>query len=332
MTATTRSKVIELSKHEPTQVIIFFVLALGCAWLLLSWVFLPLLSEFFHSFMRMTVVYDGSIASFRLAEDRKEELVETGYYSLWALANSDIPVASRTSVAPVIQAQYVFQPIIALFPLIIIGGIMCATLISSLVPRSIGYIRQKIEREILNTLDRITMLEYGEHTSVEIAATTKAICKADSRRLHDIAAQHGIPFTDLLLLQKALLWRDSTGIAGLIRIHDAIKFYMREYFTIRYSNTVLGLVYIGAAVLIIVIGLRGLKFLPATDPSVVLGALGLEFILLMTYAVVLMYGRPEESSNFIMDGGRHANVVIDADTEQILRAFLATPRKDGERE
>jgi len=93
---------------------------------------------------------------------------------------------------------------------------------------------------------------------------------------------------------------------------------------------VLGLVYIGAAVLIIVIGLRGLKFLPATDPSVVLGALGLEFLLLITYAAMLMYGRGEESSaDETRIGGGHA--VVDADTEQVLRAFLNVNRSEGQR-
>jgi hypothetical protein len=101
---------------------------------------------------------------------------------------------------------------------------------------------------------------------------------------------------------------------------------MREYFTDRYSNAILGLVYIGAAILIIVIGIRGLKFLPATDPSVVLGALGLEFMLLITYAVVLMYGRTEEPSHAAGATHGDSSISLDADTQQLLRAFLATPR------
>ena len=116
----------------------------------------------------------------------------------------------------------------------------------------------------------------------------------------------------------------------MLRTHDAMKFYMREYFTDRYSNTILGLVYMGAAVLIIVIGIRGLKFLPSTDPSVVLSALGLEFMLLVTYAAVLMYGRSEESGTGIrpVGGDGITDLESDGDTEKLLRAFLAVPRSN----
>jgi hypothetical protein len=91
----------------------------------------------------------------------------------------------------------------------------------------------------------------------------------------------------------------------------------------------------GAAVLIIVIGIRGLKFLPATDPSVVLGALGLEFMLLVTYAVVLMYGRTDEdTSEHVRESGPVSATQLDSDTEHLLRAFLGVQRSstsDGDR-
>ena len=114
-----------------------------------------------------------------------------------------------------------------------------------------------------------------------------------------------------------------------------MKFYMREYFTNRYSNAILGLVYMGAAVLIIVIGIRGLKFLPATDPSVVLGALGLEFMLLITYAVVLMSGRTDEDkSEPVRESAASHTAQLDSDPEHLLRAFLGVQRSstsDGDR-
>ena len=94
----------------------------------------------------------------------------------------------------------------------------------------------------------------------------------------------------------------------------------------------------GAAVLIIVIGIRGLKFLPATDPSVVLAALGLEFMLLITYASILMYGRTEESTGIrvasVSGGGGDgmADLEMDGDTEKLLRAFLAVKRSPDNRE
>ena len=211
-----------------------------------------------------------------------------------------------------------------------VGGFVLASLLTTFLPAGVGFVRQKIEREILNALDRLAWSQYGEHTPDEIKRLTQDIVTADIRRLHDLAAIYGIPYSELELLRNALRWRNADAFRQLISVHDGIKFYMREYFTDRYSNAVLGFVYIGAAILIIVIGLRGLKFIPGSDPSIVLGALGLEFMLLITYAVVLMYGRVEEGGEAVRmalaesTGGDER----DADTEQLLRAFLATPRTE----
>ncbi|MBE2281075.1 MAG: hypothetical protein IAE91_11840 [Ignavibacteriaceae bacterium] len=84
--------------------------------------------------------------------------------------------------------------------------------------------------------------------------------------------------------------------------------WMVYKFIPQYSNNVQGLVYVGAAVLIIIVGLRGLgtaageiAFIPsfmldaknAIDKNYVLGALLLEFFLLFILAVVTFF-TPEE--------------------------------------
>jgi hypothetical protein len=84
--------------------------------------------------------------------------------------------------------------------------------------------------------------------------------------------------------------------------------YMVYEFIPNYSNNVMGIVYMGAAILIIVVGLRGLgkvagelavvpSFLIGTDskidPSFVMGALFLEFFLLFILAIVTFF-TPEE--------------------------------------
>lgn len=84
--------------------------------------------------------------------------------------------------------------------------------------------------------------------------------------------------------------------------------FMVYKFIPQYSNNVQGLVYMGAAFLIIIVGLRGLgevagnlKIVPAImlegkklSPNWVMGALLLEFSLLMIMAVVTMF-TPEDS-------------------------------------
>ncbi len=329
MSATTRSRVVELSAHNAQQVTVLAALSATFMWLLLTMGFMPAMDTFFSTFLRSDVLRNGERVVYRIAENRSDDTLTTGTLSTWALVESDPRRAALEALgnAPLPRAEYIFQPLVALTPLVLVGGFVFAALFTVVLPSGIGFVRQKIEREILTTLDRIAVAQFGDHTPEDIRRLTREISGADVRKLHDLVDVYGMPYSDLELLQRALRWSDASAGMQVVRVHDAVKFYMREYFTDRYSNAILGLVYIGAAILIIVIGIRGLKFLPATDPSVVLGALGLEFMLLITYAVVLMYGRTEEANHGPTGGGGgEAQYALDADSQQLLRAFLATPR------
>ncbi len=78
------------------------------------------------------------------------------------------------------------------------------------------------------------------------------------------------------------------------KIMPALRLYMAHHFTERYANNVTGFAYGGAAILIIVVGIRGLKFIPANRPSVMLMAILLEFTLLALMAISLFYTEEEE--------------------------------------
>lgn len=78
------------------------------------------------------------------------------------------------------------------------------------------------------------------------------------------------------------------------RIGSALRLYMVHHFTERYANNVTGFAYGGAAILIIAVGIRGLKFIPATRPSVIMLAILLEFSLLALMAISLFYTEEEE--------------------------------------
>lgn len=321
----TRSQVIELREHTAAQFFVALALSVAAAYCLLLFGFMPVMDNFFSTFLKSDVLRGGEQVIYRIAENRNPDTLTTGTFTTWAL----VPAGGATDAHGIPHAEYIFKPVVALTPLVLVGGTVLAMLFTVILPASIGFARQKIEREILMMVDRLAVHRYGDHTADDVRRLTSDIVRADGRRLHDLADTYGMPFTDLDLLRKALLWRDAGAALQLLRLHDAVKFYMREYFTDRYSNAILGLVYIGAAVLIIVIGIRGLKFLPATDPSVVLGSLGLEFMLLITYAVILMYGRSEESSP-MTTATTDAGTTLDANTEQLLRAFLATSRTEKE--
>jgi hypothetical protein len=81
---------------------------------------------------------------------------------------------------------------------------------------------------------------------------------------------------------------------GRWRIGSALRLYMVHHFTERYANNVTGFAYGGAAILIIVVGIRGLKFIPANRPSIMMFAILLEFTLLALMAISLFYTEEEE--------------------------------------
>ncbi len=89
--------------------------------------------------------------------------------------------------------------------------------------------------------------------------------------------------------RAAQYWRQNR-----LRIGKALRLYMSHHFAEKYSNAVTGLAYGGAALLIIAIGIRGLKFIPATRPTLILFAIFLEFSMLTLLAFTLFYTEAEE--------------------------------------
>ena len=211
--------------------------------------------------------------------------------------------------------------------------------VTAVLPRQFGYIRQKIEREIAKSLDKIAMFKDGFHQDGQLEEVTAMIMKANVRDLHEYQKQWGMSYEDLRTIRKALDWKYGSVLYKIFKMPTGLNIYMRFYFTEKYSNTMLGLVYIGAAVLIIIIGLRGLKFIPSTQPSFVFFALGLEFSLLLTYALTLMFGREEETEMNQPVHNSSSNVFLSNDfgnskeVENLLRVFIKSKKnKSGKDE
>jgi hypothetical protein len=107
---------------------------------------------------------------------------------------------------------------------------------------------------------------------------------------------------------------------------SGIATYMKFHFAEHYANTVQGLAYAGAAFLIIMIGIRGLKFIPAEQPSPILMALGVEFSLLSLLALSLLYTEEEERTDRILKqmvdavkGGRGRKAVAEMEESLLSR-------------
>jgi len=90
-------------------------------------------------------------------------------------------------------------------------------------------------------------------------------------------------------------------------IGKGLRLYMAHHFSEKYSNNVTGFAYGGAAVLIIAVGIRGLKFIPASRPSAILFAIFLEFALLALMAITLFYTEEEERMDKMLKKMEDAN-------------------------
>lgn len=108
--------------------------------------------------------------------------------------------------------------------------------------------------------------------------------------------------TEITDTKQAQLWRGNR-----LLILKGFRLYMSHHFTEKYSNNVTGLAYAGAAVLIVAVGIRGLKFIPANKPSFILFAIFLEFALLGLMAITLIYTEEEERMDKMLKKMEDAN-------------------------
>lgn len=102
--------------------------------------------------------------------------------------------------------------------------------------------------------------------------------------------------------KDGLNWRRNHLLVG-----KGLRLYMAHHFTERYANNVTGMAYAGAAFLIVAVGIRGLKFIPATKPSFILLAIFLEFTMLSLLAVTLFYTEEEERMDKMLKKMEDAN-------------------------
>jgi len=108
--------------------------------------------------------------------------------------------------------------------------------------------------------------------------------------------------TEVIDTKNALEWRSNHFKMG-----KGFKLYMAHHFTEQFSNNVTGMAYGGAAVLIVGVGIRGLKFIPADRPSVILFVIFLEFTMLVLLAVTMFYTENEERMDKMLKKMEDAN-------------------------
>lgn len=170
--------------------------------------------------------------------------------------------------------------------LAIFTGFIIAVIVTSMIPR-FGYVARKIEREIEHTIDRIDDQTGDKISREEIERITAHNSNDD---LTAIEKEFGPVIVDEINdVRNAKKWKRQPYL-----FTKGLRLYMTRHFAEKYSNNVQGFAYGGAAILIVVIGIRGLKFIPPTQPSILLAAITLEFALLLMLAVTLFYTEEEQ--------------------------------------
>ncbi len=316
--ASKRLQYVELRKSSAGQILLFFTIFLLCSVAFFRTVGVPAAEKIFSDSFNATVEKEGE---------------ELNLYTNWRMT-VDGQHAGRTRSLEDDQSSkvYYYNPLLAIFPLVLAVGLFCAGLFTAVLSPKLGYIRQKIEREIIAALHHFARLEYNDHSDKDLQDVSELIRKADIHRLHELEERWNTSFAELEVLQQAIRWRERNMMGRLLRVDDAMRLYLRNHFTIRYENPVLGMIYIGAAILIIIIGLRGLQFIPKDRPSLVLFAISLEFILLIVYAITLIYTKETEATetdysgmdvNSLFSTSQRSSSTQQA--EKMLRMFVSNP-------
>lgn len=315
-----RLEYIVLRKNSTLQLVVFFAIMFGSTFLLFRFMAVPVSEQLFTSSFNASIEKEGEGLS---------------KYSQWFITIEPSVRQSNAKSQEEEQAKYYyFDPLLSTMPVLLALGFVLAVVITTILPQKLGLVRQKIEREIINTLHRYAKIEYGEHTTTELYEIAQQIEKANLHAMHKLEERWKIPYIELAKFQGALSWRKSSALAKILHVNNALSVYMRNHFTMQYENTILGFIYIGAAILIIVIGLRGLQFIPKDRPSLVLFAISLEFILLILYAVSLIFTKtdvhPEDDTSsddvhsILFGASSHSS---STQAERMLKMFVATPPK-----
>ena len=201
----------ELSKHNMPQVALFVsLLIIGIV--LVFVVLMPMLEEFFRGFLSGQVFNHGEKISYVI--DSKDNLHTTNYFTTWSV---DIYKNSPQ------ESRYWFNPILSFFPVAFIISLFMSISLGSLMPISAGFIRQKIEREIANFINQISVNFFGSASDDELAEIAMMIKSADLQQMHEYTDDWDIKLEDLKILQRALNWRDSNLLHKIIHLKCLIR-------------------------------------------------------------------------------------------------------------
>ncbi|MBL0323368.1 MAG: hypothetical protein IPP80_13525 [Ignavibacteria bacterium] len=250
------------------------------------------------------------------------------------------------------ESAIILEPVLGFTVLSLVLGFAAAIFVTFFMPGTIGYMAQKVEREIHHTkakirlqtgfsdeiVDLLTMPddELANLEAHQVRSAFKFVWDRTAQEDEDTARTHGRRlvryeevftndvnlvefrmevlyiriqefFSDFVVKEMEDTTKGLQWSRNRLKFLNGLRLYMAHHFTEKYSNNVTGLAYFGAAILIVIIGIRGLKFIPATKPSLILAAISLEGSLLALLAFGLVYTEEEERMDKLMKKMEDAN-------------------------
>ena len=190
------------------------------------------------------------------------------------------------------EAQFEINAILSFIPFDILFGFMFSVVVGFIF--RVPFYRDRVYHTVLDIKKRLMLQLSASSEEVDSIIrndpenNTRLLSRRDDINIESVQSE-----IQSINSAQAYLGGKGSWLAGL-------NTYMKFHFVEEYANKVQGLAYGGAAFLIIVVGIRGLKFIPATKPSFILFALGVEFTMLVLLATTLIFTEEEERTDRIL--------------------------------
>ena len=190
------------------------------------------------------------------------------------------------------DAQFIVNAVLSFLPFDVLFGFMLAVAVGFMV--RLPFFRDRVHHTAIDLKKRLQLQLSATADEVESIIrndpenNARLLARRDDINLESVEKE----ITSINAAQAYLSGKGS-WMGGM-------STYMRFHFTEEYANVVTGLAYAGAAFLIFVVGVRGLKFIPANKPSFVIFALGVEFTMLVLLATTMIFSVEEERTDRIL--------------------------------
>ena len=216
------------------------------------------------------------------------------------------------------DAQFIVNAVLSFLALDLLFGFAIAVIVGFVV--RLPFFKERVYHTVLDLKKRLQLQLSASSDEVD------SILRNDPENNARLLARRDDINLDSVQTEINAINNAQAYLTGKGSWSAGMATYMRFHFTEEYSNTVTGMAYGGAAFLIFVVGVRGLKFIPANKPSFVLFALGVEFTMLVMLATTMIFTVEEERTDRILrqmvdavKGGKKHSALPEPEPEPALQ-------------